>query len=35
MSDCMSGSDVSRDNEDFDEGQFSDADDEVAEVRIM
>ena len=31
----MSGSDVSRDNEDFDEGQFSDADDEAVEVRRL
>jgi hypothetical protein len=30
----MSGSDVSRDDDDLDEGQFSDADDEAVEVRI-
>ena len=35
MSDCMSGSDVSREDRDFDEGQFSDADDEAVEVRAM
>jgi hypothetical protein len=35
MSDCMSGSDVSRGDEDFDECQFSDADDEAVEVRAM
>ncbi len=35
MSDCMSGSDVSREDEDFDEGQFSDADDEAVEVRAI
>jgi hypothetical protein len=34
MSDCMSGSDVSREYEELDESQFSDADDEAVEVRV-
>lgn len=31
----MSGSDVSREDDEYDEGQFSDADDEAVEVSIL